>query len=274
MTAREYLTQAKTLNARIMRQMYRRDELYALMTCRTAKLSKMPGGGRNDRSLEDTMTKYVLLEEEINRQIDALVDLKEEIRSVIEQLPDDTEKNVLEMFYLENKTMKEIGEELLLGNLKKESDNVDGVCSNIAVGTVSPVKGISMAAVFGIGPGIEQTPVVLEIEVGPAQVLFFIGGGIAALPYRLDVLLENHPHILLPFRGNRLLGWDHKEGKVLVGIGESGFQDVLIVIRNAGIHKGGRADIDVRIFKRDGLQVIAAEEGVFGNADHFGLGIQ
>ena len=112
MTAREYLTQAKTLNARIMRQMYRRDELYALMTCRTAKLSKMPGGGRNDRSLEDTMAKYVLLEEEINRQIDSLVDLKEEIRSVIEQLPDDTEKNVLEMFYLENKTMKEIGEEL------------------------------------------------------------------------------------------------------------------------------------------------------------------
>ena len=112
MTAREYLTQAKTLNARIMRQLYRRDELYALMTCRTAKLSKIPGGGRNDRPLEDAMAKYVLLEEEINRQIDALVDLKEEIRSVIGQLPDETEKLVLEMYYLENKSLSQIGKEL------------------------------------------------------------------------------------------------------------------------------------------------------------------
>lgn len=112
MTAKEYLTQAKTLNARIVRQMYRRDELYALMTSGTTKLSKVPGGGRNDRSLEDTMAKYVLLEEKINREIDALVDLKEEIRSVIEELPDETEKLVLEMHYLENKSYPEIGKEL------------------------------------------------------------------------------------------------------------------------------------------------------------------
>ena len=112
MTAKEYLTQAKTLNARIVRQMYRRDELYALMTSGATKLSKVPGGGRNDRSLEDTMAKYVLLEEKINRDIDALVDLKEEIRSVIGELPDETEKLVLEMHYLENKSYPEIGKEL------------------------------------------------------------------------------------------------------------------------------------------------------------------
>ncbi len=112
MTAREYLSQAKTLNAKIMRQMYRRDELYALMTTGTAKLSRVPGGSRNNRSLEDTMAKYVMLEEEIDRQIDALVDLKEEIRSVIEQLPDETEKLVLEMHYLENKEFADIGKEL------------------------------------------------------------------------------------------------------------------------------------------------------------------
>ena len=111
MTAKEYLSQAKTLNARIVRQMYRRDELYALMTTRTAKLSKVPGGSRNDRSLEDTMAKYVSLEEKIDREIDALVDLKEEIRAVIEQLPDETEKLVLVMHYLENKSYPDIGKE-------------------------------------------------------------------------------------------------------------------------------------------------------------------
>ena len=112
MTAKEYLSQAKTLNARIVRQMYRRDELYALMTTRTAKLSKVPGGSRNDRSLEDTMAKYVSLEEKIDREIDALVDLKEEIRAVIDQLPDETEKLVLVMHYLENKSYPDIGKEL------------------------------------------------------------------------------------------------------------------------------------------------------------------
>ena len=48
----------------------------------------------------------------INRQIDALVDLKEEIRMVIEQLVSDREKIILEMYYLENKSYSQIGNEL------------------------------------------------------------------------------------------------------------------------------------------------------------------
>ena len=112
MTAREYLSQAKTLNARIVRQLYRRDELCALMTGKTSKLSRAPGGGRNDRALEDTMAKYVMLKEQIDKEIDALIELKEEIWSVIEQLPGVTDKNVLEMYYLENKSFPQIGKEL------------------------------------------------------------------------------------------------------------------------------------------------------------------
>ena len=48
----------------------------------------------------------------VNRQIDALVDLKEEIRMVIEQLASDREKIILEMYYLENKSYSQIGNEL------------------------------------------------------------------------------------------------------------------------------------------------------------------
>ena len=52
------------------------------------------------------------LEEQINAEIDTLVDLKEQIRGVIDKVPDTDERMVLRYRYVHNYTWEQIGDEL------------------------------------------------------------------------------------------------------------------------------------------------------------------
>ena len=91
--------------------MDRLGDLYAAATRRTAQLSGMPGA-HNDRAFEERMEKYLLLRDEINADIDRLVDMKTEICAAIDALPEEKHRNVLERFYLQGMTNREIADEL------------------------------------------------------------------------------------------------------------------------------------------------------------------
>ena len=58
------------------------------------------------------MQRYLLLRDEINADIDRLADLKEEIRRMIETLPDEKYRVVLEKHYLNGLTYAQIGREI------------------------------------------------------------------------------------------------------------------------------------------------------------------
>ena len=58
------------------------------------------------------MEKILLLEEKINREIDALVDLKSQMRDVIAAVQDTDERMVLRYRYVHNPTWEQIGNEL------------------------------------------------------------------------------------------------------------------------------------------------------------------
>ena len=58
------------------------------------------------------MEKYLLLRDEINADIDRLIDLKTEICKAIDSLPEEKHRNVLERFYLQGMTNREIADEL------------------------------------------------------------------------------------------------------------------------------------------------------------------
>ena len=64
----------------------------------------------NVHSLQDTVCKIVDLENEINRSIDALVDLRREIMHVIDEVPSDECRMLLSMRYLGMKSWTEIAE--------------------------------------------------------------------------------------------------------------------------------------------------------------------
>lgn len=101
MTAKEYLSQARYLDARINTKIKQLEALNTLATSATSVLTGMPHSPNKATSkMADIVDKIVDLQAEINRDIDALVDLNGEMRSKLEMVPAEDYKAILEMRYL------------------------------------------------------------------------------------------------------------------------------------------------------------------------------
>ena len=114
MNAKEYLRQAYRLDQRINSNI---EELSMLREMATSVSSpsigeriqtSRPAEAPFVRSLE----KIMLLEEKINKEIDLLVSLKEQMRDVISVVEDTDERMVLRYRYIHNLTWEQIGLEL------------------------------------------------------------------------------------------------------------------------------------------------------------------
>lgn len=101
MTAKEYLSQAKFLDDRINSKIQQISSLNELATKCTATISDMPHSPNSGGStMADAVCKIVDLQEEINKDIDRLVDLKREIMGVIKAVPNVEYQTILEKRYL------------------------------------------------------------------------------------------------------------------------------------------------------------------------------
>ena len=109
MTAKEYLGQAYRLDQRINSKLEQVMSLRDLTTKATATISDMPGGGsRNVYRMQDIIGKIIDLEDEINQDIDALVDLKRKMVTTIKAVADPECQTLLELRYLCFKTWEQI----------------------------------------------------------------------------------------------------------------------------------------------------------------------
>ena len=109
MTAKEYLGQAYRLDQRINSKLEQVMSLRDLATKATSTLSDVASSGtRNVHRMEDIIVKIVDLENEINRDIDNLVDLKREMVSVIKAVADPEQQTILELRYLCFKSWEQI----------------------------------------------------------------------------------------------------------------------------------------------------------------------
>lgn len=109
MTAKEYLAQAYRIDQRINSKLEQIVSLRELATKATSTLSDTPPSGtRNVHSMEDTITKMIDLEDEINKDIDTLVDLKIEFVSIIKKIGNPEHQTLLELRYLCFKTWEQI----------------------------------------------------------------------------------------------------------------------------------------------------------------------
>ena len=101
MTAVEYLSQAYHLDIRINSKIDQVASLNDLAHKATAIVSGMPHSpNRGKSTMADTIDKIIDLQEEINRDIDRLVDLKAEIVSVIKAVDNPEYQTLLEKRYL------------------------------------------------------------------------------------------------------------------------------------------------------------------------------
>ena len=109
MTAKEYLSQAYRLDKRIDSKIEQLKSLNLLATKCTTTLSDMPKSQSAGNSrLENTVVKIFDLQEEINRDIDSLVDLKRDIVRTIKSVQNPEYQIILELRYLCFKTWEEI----------------------------------------------------------------------------------------------------------------------------------------------------------------------
>ena len=101
MTAREYLEQGRHLDARIDAKIQQLDRLNAMAKNATSTLTGMPSSHNCAMSkLEEIVAKIVDLQNAINADIDQLVDLKRDIRALVEAVQSSDQKTLLEKRYL------------------------------------------------------------------------------------------------------------------------------------------------------------------------------
>mgnify|MGYP000289630492 FL=1 len=116
MTAKQYLKQTRYLDERINTKITQVSSLHDLAAKATSTLSDMPGSPtRNTHRMEDIIIKILMLENEINADIDHLIDLKDEILSVIKAVDDEECRLLLEKRYLNFEQWEDIAAEMCTG---------------------------------------------------------------------------------------------------------------------------------------------------------------
>lgn len=109
MTAKEYMEQARYLDMQINSKIEQVRTLNELATKVTTVYSDMPHSpNRNTKRMEETIAKIIDLEHEIDRDIDALVDLKQEIIHIVNSIESAEYRTILEMRYLQFKKWEQI----------------------------------------------------------------------------------------------------------------------------------------------------------------------
>ncbi len=109
MTAKEYLSQAHRLDQRINSKIEQIASLNELATKCTATLTGMPRNpNRGGSTMADAVCKIIDLQEEINRDIDKLVDLKRDIVATIKAIDNPEYQIMLEKRYLCFQTWEQI----------------------------------------------------------------------------------------------------------------------------------------------------------------------
>lgn len=114
MTSKEYLRQARDLDALINTHMKDKADLQQ-MACNISAptLGERVQTSRNtDAPYVHTLEKIMLLEDRITAEIDRLVDLKAEMLSAIEDMTSPQEKMLLKYRYFDRYTWEEIGMKL------------------------------------------------------------------------------------------------------------------------------------------------------------------
>ena len=101
MNTKTYLSQARYLDMRIKSKLQQVDSLNELATNCTSVLTGMPRNPSGSTSrMADAICKIIDLQNEINRDIDTLVDLKKEIMRVIKSVVNPEHQTLLEKRYL------------------------------------------------------------------------------------------------------------------------------------------------------------------------------
>lgn len=105
MTTKEYLQRAYKIDKRIKTKLETILRLRDAASNATSTFSAVRSSGTNNTSkVEENILKYMMIEEEINKDIDELYEVKKEIINVIKQVPNEKQRWLLELKYINGKS--------------------------------------------------------------------------------------------------------------------------------------------------------------------------
>ena len=108
MTAKEYLSQARSIRIRFETMAEQLAVLKSAAEYISPRLSEAPASSRNPHKNEDAMIRVVEMEERIAAAREKLIEVSE----VINKVADPTQQAILVKRYLRNKTWAEISDEV------------------------------------------------------------------------------------------------------------------------------------------------------------------
>jgi DNA-directed RNA polymerase specialized sigma subunit len=111
-TAKEYLRQYLDADRAINAKLEQISKLRALATKTTQTLQPDKVQSSNENKTEKIIAKIVDLENEVDAEIDRLVDIKTQVEAVIRQVPDATQRILLERRYIIGETWEQIAVDL------------------------------------------------------------------------------------------------------------------------------------------------------------------
>ena len=108
----KYLSRYIPLSGRINRMLEEQYRWKCLAMKVTQNFSPTPGGGESGSPIERPMDKVLEIDEEINREIDELQTVRQEIRAALNQLEDESLKLLMEYRYIDGLTWERIAEKM------------------------------------------------------------------------------------------------------------------------------------------------------------------
>lgn len=103
-----YLSRYRRMSKRIDRLLEEQSRWREMALKITPVLSQTPGGGESGSPIERPMDKVLEIDEEINREIDELQTVRQEIRVALNQLEDENMKLLMEYRYIDGLTWEQI----------------------------------------------------------------------------------------------------------------------------------------------------------------------
>lgn len=103
-----YLSRYRRMSKRIDRLLEEQSRWREMALKITPVLSQTPGGGESGSPIERPMDKVLEIDEEINREIDELQTVRQEIRAALNQLEDENLKLLMEYRYIDGLTWEQI----------------------------------------------------------------------------------------------------------------------------------------------------------------------
>lgn len=103
-----YLSRYRRMSKRIDRLLEEQSRWREMALKITPVLSQTPGGGESGSPIERPMDKVLEIDAEINREIDELQTVRQEIRAALNQLEDESLKLLMEYRYIDGLTWEQI----------------------------------------------------------------------------------------------------------------------------------------------------------------------